>query len=191
MRCSSDRRCGVTSCRIPITGVSQERDVSFPKAVPPLLGLGLGALVSWCARNRSEFSPSGYHSAARFRLARHQAGETLRGFGGAVEAPRCRQCGAAARADHMAARVHITPASVGDASTHAVAFTMTRSMTDSAARRCTARSCPSACASTTACSSAAAPTAGEDGTHRQCNQRHDNHELSIPAHRYPLALHPR
>jgi hypothetical protein len=167
--------------------------VLFPKAVPLLLRLGLGALVSWCAQNRSEFSSSGYHSAARFGLARHPAGETLRGFGGAVEAPRCRQCGAAARADHMAAQVHITPASAGDASTHAVAFTMTRSMTDSAARRCTARSCPSACASTTACSSgsAAAPTAGEDRTHRQCNQRHDNHELSIPAHMYPLVLHPR
>jgi hypothetical protein len=168
--------------------------VFFPKAVPLLLRLGLGALMSWCGRNRSEFSSSGYNSAARIGLAGHQAGETRRGFTGAVEASRCRQCGAAARADHVAARVHMTPASVADASTHAVAFTMTSSMTDSAARRCTARSCPAACASTTGCSSAssAAPTAGEDRTRRQCNQRHDNQQLSIPAHISPplLALHP-
>jgi hypothetical protein len=164
--------------------------VFFPKAVPLLLRLGLGALMSWCGRNRSEFSSSGDNSAARICLAWHQAGETLRGFTGAVEASRCRQCGAAARADHVAARVHMTPASVGDASTHAVAFTMTSSMTDSAARRCTARSCPAACASTTGCSSAssAAPTAGEDRTRRQCNQRHDNQQLSIPAHMSPPSL---
>ena len=150
---------------------------------PPMLASRLGSLTRRRRYRPDSASARGY-SAGRIGLAGHGLGETRGRFAGAMVASRCRQCGAAASADRVAARTWTTVAGSTDAIPRAA---MTASVTAAPAgctRPCSSTTTPcsatpcsatssaatsSATASTTPSTAAAMREHGAGGKNQDCN----------------------